>query len=175
MGRDSYLSDNDWFYRIFLNESSPYFLGGETIGSNTFDGLNGVLLGSSDYSKAERQILIAHGIDPKNCKVPEEIRLACQEVMKDWGKELGAICAMDFIYDVKTKKWKYLNNTRFPGLEPYASKYRIPFYRTGYNCPIAEQRKRDIIARIHSLKLAMEKKQRKVYKRAEKVYKRAEE
>ena len=167
LGRDSYLSDNDWFNRIFFNESSPYFLGGETIGSNTFDGLKGILLGISNYSKAERQILIAHGIDPQNCEVPEEIRLACQEVMKDWGKELGAICAMDFIYDVKNKKWKYLNNTRFPGLEPYASKYGIPFYRTGYNCPITERRKRDIIARIHSLKLAMEKKQRKVYKRAE--------
>ena len=149
--------NNDQLGYWLLNKSSSYFLGGMTIVSNTLAGGNNILLGENGYSDEEKRILIAHGIDPDNCLVPEKIRLACQEVMKNCGKELGAICGMDFIYDVKTGKWKYLEEHEFPMLQSYVLKYRLPYdkdfcmLRFGFM-------ELDLIARMHSLSMTMKKK-----------------
>ena len=161
VGSGNFDDNSDMFDYYLLNKNSPYFLGGKTIASNTLAGGNNILLEESGYSELERQILIAHGIDPDNSLVPEEIRLACQEVMKNCGKELGAICGMDFIYDVKTGKWKYLEQHEYPMLHSYAMKYQLPHTPTEFRSD--GDVVLDLIARMHSLSMAMKKKENSYY------------
>ena len=139
-----------------LNEQSKYFLGGETFVSNTIAGGNNILLGEDNYSELERTILKEHGIDPDDATVPESIRIACQEVMKSCGKELGAICGMDFIYDVKDREWRYLEEHEWPMLYSYAIKYQLPYIRGEFRSD--RDKELDLVARIHSLGVTMKKK-----------------
>lgn len=51
------------FDRFLSDSSSPYYLGSESIVSNTVAGGESILLGRDNYSMIEQEILAAHGID----------------------------------------------------------------------------------------------------------------
>lgn len=154
----------DSVIEIYLHDpESPYFLGDESFVSNTLAGGRNILLGENNYSESERKILIAHGIDPDDAIVPESIRVACVEVMKNCSKELGSICGMDFIYDEKNKVWKYLEEHEYPMLHSYAMKYRLSGNTTGFYLDVDKML--DLRARMHSLSIAMNKKRNNIYQR----------
>ncbi len=143
---DKYLSD----------PSSPYFLESESITSNTIAGGNNILLGKTDYSKLEQEILWAHNIDPTNAIVPLDVMKACTKIAINCRREIGAICGLDFIYDVEEKKWKYLEEHEYPMLYSYAINYGLPYdtkdiYTTNQLF--------NLTARLHALYLTMQKKQ----------------
>lgn len=145
---DTYLSD----------PKSPYFIGNESIVSNTISGGNSILLGKRSYSELEQEILLAHGIAPNNAFVPQDVKKACINVAVNCSREVGAICGMDFIYDDEEKAWKYLEEHEYPMLYSYAEKYNLP-----YN-PVADDfyttnQLLDIRIRLHALALTMQKKQ----------------
>ena len=153
--------NNKKYYGLFdkylANSESPFFIGNESIVSNTVAGGNSILLGKEEYSNEEKRILLAHGINPSEAVVPEEIVKACNNVANNCSREIGAICGMDFIYDVNEHKWKYLEEHEYPMLYSYCEKYNIPynvneedFYKV--NMLI------DIRARFDSLVLTMNKK-----------------
>lgn len=145
---DKYLSD----------PSSPYFLGNESIVSNTIAGGNSILLEKSNYSNLEKEILFAHDIDPNNAVVPQPIMRACINIACNCSREIGAICGLDFIYDDETKTWKYLEEHEYPMLNSYAEKYNLPYDMNAKDFYLTHQLL-DLRARLHALTLTIHKKQ----------------
>jgi len=145
---DTYLSD----------PTSPYFLDSESIISNTVAGGNSILLGKNSYSELEKNILIAHGINPSNAIVPQDVMKACISVAVNCSREVGAICGMDFIYDEEEKSWKYLEEHEYPMLYSYAEKYNLPYDCNSKDFYVINQLL-DMKVRLHALALTMKKKQ----------------
>lgn len=145
---DKYLSD----------PSSPYFLGCESIVSNTIAGGNSILLEKDSYSELEQEILRAHGINPNNAIVPPDVMKACINIALNCSREVGAICGLDFIYDEEEKAWKYLEEHEYPMLYSYAEKYNLQYDSDEKNFYTNNQLL-DLRVRLHALALTMKKKQ----------------
>lgn len=148
--------------RYLCNPTSPYFLNSKSIISNTVAGGKSIILEEKTYTKEEQQILLAHDIDPKNPHVPESVAEAALTIAVNCQREIGAISGMDFIYDSKTKTWKYLEQQEYPMMYTYCMKYNLP-YETDmsldkYDEFIKTQRRADIDSRLRALALAMQKK-----------------
>lgn len=143
---------------FLANPESPYFLDSESIISNTVAGGNSILLGKDYYTELERDILVAHGIDPDNACVPDRVCEAALNIALNCSRELGAICGMDFIYDDEEKEWKYLEEHEYPMLYSYAEKYGIP-YDESMEDFYTVNKLVDAHARLLVLKMTMEKKQ----------------
>ncbi len=141
---DRYLSDPD----------SPYFIGNESIVSNTIAGGNSILLGKNNYSELEQSILVAHGIDPNNADVPQDVKNACIKVAINCRREVGSICGLDFIYDDEEKKWKYLEEHEYPMLYSYAEKYGFS-YDSNADDFFTTDKLLDQRIRLHALSLTM--------------------
>ncbi|MDE6284678.1 MAG: hypothetical protein K2M17_02935 [Bacilli bacterium] len=147
-------------FDIYLSApSSPYFMGGESITSNTVAGGNSILLDKEGYSELEQEILLAHGIDPNNATVPQEVMEASINVAVNCKHEIGAIAGMDFIYDEVAKKWKYLEAHEYPMLYSYAEKYNLPYDApTNLSAFLTTDKLLDVRIRMHALALTMQKK-----------------
>jgi len=147
---DMYLSD----------PKSPYYLGGESIVSNTVAGGNSILLGRNNYSPLDQDILLAHEIDPNNAVVPQDVASAAIKIATTCEREIGAISGMDFIYDEEEKAWKYLEQQEYPMLNTYAEAYGLPYNSSADEVKFLEtHRIADIDSRLRSLALTMQKKQ----------------
>lgn len=153
---------NDILSDYLANPHSPYYLGNSSIISNTVAGGQSILIGKENYSDEEKRILLAHNINPQENKLPSELEEVVTNVAKYCKREIGAICGMDFIYDVQDNNWKFLEEHEYPMLYTYAEKYSLPqnysndFYNT--------QQLLDIQARVQSLNLEMQRKQVKTPK-----------
>lgn len=146
------------FFDTYLSDpSSPYYLGNESIISNTVAGGNSILLGKKSYSKLEQEILQAHDIDPLNAEVPASVSRVAKNIASTCRREIGAISGMDFIYDKKTKTWKFLEQHEFPMLTTYAEKYNIPIPTDNIE-EYVFHRELDVNVRLHALSLFMAKK-----------------
>lgn len=144
---DTYLSD----------PSSPYFLGNESIISNTVAGGNSILLGKNNYSETEQEVLKAHDINPSNVEVPAEVSRVAKKIATSCRREIGAISGMDFIYDKNTKTWKFLEQHEFPMLTTYAEANNIPIPTDNIE-EYVFHKELDINVRLHVLSLFMSKK-----------------
>lgn len=145
------------FDRYLQDPSSPYFLNSESIVSNTVAGGNSILLESDNYSELEREILIAHDIDPENPIVPLNVAKACTDIAVCCKREIGAICGLDFIYDDEDKTWKYLEEHEYPMLYSYAEKYNLPYDSNAEDFYTIQQLL-DLKVRMHALSLTIQKK-----------------
>lgn len=147
---DRYLSDPE----------SPFYLGSENVISNTVAGGNSILIGKDNYSDLEKEILQAHEIDPNNASVPRDIVEAAINIAINCRRELGAISGMDFIFDNKTKKWKYLEQQEYPMMYTYCEAYNMPYEDNveNYDAFLETQRLADIDSRLRALSLTMSKK-----------------
>lgn len=145
------------FAKYLSNPTSPYFLNSESIISNTVAGGSSILLGESNYSLLEQEILIAHGIHPNHAFISQEVRNACLHIATQCSHEIGAICGIDFIYDEEKGAWKYLEEHEGPMLYSYAEKYNLSYdYNADDFYTTHQLLDRDI--RLHSLALTMQKK-----------------
>lgn len=144
------------FDRFLSDSSSPYYLGSESIVSNTVAGGESILLGRDNYSMIEQEILAAHGIDPHNADVPEDVMRACCNIAINCSREIGAIYGMDFIFDEKLGQWKYLEGHEYPMLYSYAEKYNLPYDDNSEDFYSTNQLL-DIDVRLQALALTMKK------------------
>lgn len=146
--------------RYLSNPDNPYYLGSKSAISNTVAGGKSILLGINDYSKLEREILLAHGLDPDNSLVPDDVAEAAINIAKNCRREIGAISGMDFIYDNKNKCWKYLEQQEYPMMYTYCATFGLPYETdfNNYNLFLETQRLADIDARLRALSLTMTKK-----------------
>ena len=157
-----FLNKKDTCFDLLLaNPKSPYFIGSENVFSNTVAGGNSILLGNyKSYSEEEKNIMFAHYIDPWNAVVPKDVIDTSLKIAMACRRELGSICGMDFIFDNKTKTWKYLELHKFPMLSSYAElyNYSYPSPKTDYNKFLSAHRFIDLKARLAALSLMMMRK-----------------
>lgn len=146
--------------RYLSNSESPFYLGSESIISNTVAGGNSILLGKDNYSEEEKEILESHEIDPNNATVPKDVVEAATNIAVNCRREIGAISGMDFIFDNKSKKWKYLEQQEYPMMYTYCEAYNMPYESDleNYNEFLQTQRLADIDSRLRALSLTMVKK-----------------
>ena len=144
-------------------DTSPYYLGSQSVISNTVSGGKSITLGDNNYSKEEKRVLLAHGIDPENAVVPKDVEEAALSIAVNCRREIGAISGIDFIYDCKNNVWKYLEQQEYPMMITYCEKYALPYTTDVSNVEeyqkfIEMHRRADIDARLRALALAMNKK-----------------
>lgn len=141
------------FDKYLANSMSPYYLGDDSIVSNTIWGGKTILLGRKDYSSLEKEILALHEISSDEALVPDEVFKASLAIARECRREIGAICGLDFIYDEENKVWKYLEEHEYPMLGTYAKEYDLPYDGQDF----VETQILDIDARLRALALTMEK------------------
>lgn len=148
--------------RYLCDASSLYYLGSKSIISNTVAGGKSITLGEDNYNKEEQRVLSSHGIDPKNPIVPKDVEEASLSIAVNCRREIGAISGIDFIYDSKTKTWKYLEQQEYPMMYTYCKIFNLPYVvDTSYDKLreyIETTRRADIDSRLRALSLAMKKK-----------------
>lgn len=108
------------FERALIRPDSPYCIGVKKM-FNYYSGGESISLekpGALDEEK--RHILEAHGFDPDNLHVPDEVLDVCQNLMSRCPKELGVICGIDFILNKADGKWYYLENQSSPAINEWA-------------------------------------------------------
>lgn len=108
------------FEKHFWNEKSEYFLGYNGMFNYYSDGEN-ISFSQPKYSIEKQEILTAHGIDPNNPEVPNDVLEVAANISTKCNKELGIMCGIDFIYNEKDKKWYYLEVQAFPAIEEWAT------------------------------------------------------
>ncbi len=146
--------------RYLLCPDSPYYLGSESIISNTVAGGNSILLGKWAYSEVEQEVLKAHGIDSSNASVPKDVEEAALAIISNCRREIGAISGIDFIFDSKTKTWKYLEQQEYPMMNTYCEAWELPYVtdKEDLGKLMDTQRRADIDARLRALALTVMRK-----------------
>lgn len=149
--------------RYLCEATSPYYLRSKSIISNTVSGGKSITLGDYNYSKEEKRVLLAHGIDPKNACVPSSVEEAALSIAVNCRREIGAISGIDFIYDCHKNEWKYLEQQEYPMMYTYCETYGLPYTQETSDLReiskfIETQRRADIDSRLRALALAMNKK-----------------
>lgn len=144
----------------FWNPKSEYYLGSNGM-FNYYSGGGNINLSDSRLTFSEREILKAHDIDPDNPAVPADVLEVAANIASKCNKELGIMCGIDFIMDVKDNKWYYLENQAFPAIDEWAIRRnkRIPVYRSIND--YVKINALDLEARYEALMLYMAKKQQR--------------
>ncbi|MBQ4584011.1 MAG: hypothetical protein IJA94_03905 [Bacilli bacterium] len=103
----------------FFNEKSPCFLNCTGM-FNYYSGGGNISFCQPRYSFEKQEMLEAHGIDPENPILPEDVLEVSQNITMKANKELGIMSGIDFIYNVKDQKWYYLEVQAFPAINEWA-------------------------------------------------------
>ncbi len=110
---------NAFFESIFLDPESKYYLN-TTKMFNYYSGGLEIGLSQPKYSSDKQEILIAHGFDMNNLKLPEEVLDVVRNIMLNCNQEYGVMCGMDFMLNERDGHWYYLENQAFPAIEEWA-------------------------------------------------------
>ncbi len=110
---------NSLFEEIFLDPQSKYYLN-TTKMFNYYSGGLEISLSQPKYSDEKKEILIAHGFDMDNLKLPEEVEDVVKNIMHKCNEEVGVMCGIDFILNAEDGHWYYLENQAFPAIEEWA-------------------------------------------------------
>lgn len=118
-------------FDYFVAPDSPVFLASRNVLSNRSQKGTGIVLNRNSWSKPinpeEEKILIAHGLDPKNPKLPEKLREQCSIIAKKLGLQRWVVMGIDFIQKVGTDDYYYLETNPWPWsgafMDTYLDKY----------------------------------------------------
>jgi hypothetical protein len=108
------------FDMFFTDPKSPYFLDCKNILSNRAAGGSIIALGAPGYNGEKKRILRAHGIDPSNPVLPDDMAKVAGDIARECNRELGIMCGVDFIYHAEEKKWYYIEANLNPSVGTYA-------------------------------------------------------
>ena len=106
---------------FFSNPDSAYFLNSKSILSNRAAGGDIISFGAPRYSDEKRRILKAHGFDPANPAISDDLERTAATIAKECNKELGIICGIDFIYHAGEERWYFLEANHNPAVGTYAA------------------------------------------------------
>lgn len=107
------------FEQHFMDKKSEYFLNCSGMFNYYSDGGN-ITFTQPKYSSEKQEILEAHGINPDNPIIPNDVLDVATSIVQKCNKELGIMCGIDFILNEKDNKWYYLENQAFPAIEEWA-------------------------------------------------------
>lgn len=129
-------NDHSSVLGYLLSEVNP--LSSQSIVSNTMSGGSNVLIGDRLYSPSEEMLLEQHDIPSQAF---QELVDSSMRVHNKLSKELGIICAFDYIYDRNRKKWFFLEYHTGPMIGDYCRRQGIA-YGTSEEHKIADGRVR---------------------------------
>lgn len=102
--------------------NSPVYLGSKAIFSNRSMGGGGIVLNPDSHSKeaspTEMDILRAHGFDPDEPQLPEELARLSTLIAQRFGKKKGIVLGIDWVLG-KDGTWRYLETNVSPGMKTY--------------------------------------------------------
>lgn len=101
-----------------------YPLSTKSIVSNTLSGGENIVIGSLRPRDYDRLFLKTHKIESEQFQRVVE---ASQNVHEKCKKELGIICAFDYIYDQNKDKWYFLEYHSRPMVGEYARRHGLPY------------------------------------------------
>ena len=145
------------FEKHFWNPDSEFYLNCSGM-FNYYSGGGNINLGQSRFTYPEKEILIAHGIDPESSMVPAEVLEVASNIAQNANKELGIMCGIDFIMDKKDGKWYYLEIQAFPAIEEWAIPRKIRIKEVKTIKDYIKLNALDLQARHEALMLYMNKK-----------------
>ncbi len=148
------------FEQHLLDPKSPYYINSKTM-FNYYSGGGNINLGQSRFSYDEREILMAHGIDPENPMVPADVLEVASNIAINANKELGIMCGIDFIMNQYDGKWYYLEVQAFPAIDEWALPKKIKLREVRNIKDYIKYNEYDLMARYEALMLYMNN---KVYK-----------
>jgi hypothetical protein len=110
-----------WPLDVFFNDpKSPYFLNCKNILSNRAAGGDIIGLNAPRFSADKSRVLKAHGLDPANLSLPENMERAAGKIAKECNTDFGILCGVDFIYHALEKRWYLLEVNLDPSMGTYA-------------------------------------------------------
>lgn len=145
------------FEKDLLNPRSKYYIKAEKM-FNYYSGGGNILFCDDNLIKEEKKILKAHGIDPNNICVPEEVLEVSKNIAQKCNKGLGVITGIDFILNESDNKWYYLELQAFPALEEWLATRGIRNIQMNSLEDFIAYNELDIEARHESLRLIMQRK-----------------
>lgn len=107
------------FECIFLDPNSKYYINSEKM-FNYYSGGMEIGLSQPKYSSDKKDILIAHGFDMDNIKVPDSVGDVVKNIMLNCNQEVGVMCGIDFMLNEEDNEWYYLENQAFPAIDEWA-------------------------------------------------------
>jgi len=146
------------FEKYFWDKNSEFYL--ECKGMfNYYSGGGDINFGQKRLNYEEREILSAHGIDPDNPCVPEDVLEVSSNIAIKCNKEIGILCGLDFIYNAEENKWYYLEMQAFPAIDEWAIPRKIKVREVRDIKDYIKMNALDLEARHEALMLCMTKKQ----------------
>ncbi|MDE5630046.1 MAG: hypothetical protein K2I70_00450, partial [Bacilli bacterium] len=110
---------NSEFEKIFLDPTSKYYINATKM-FNYYSGGLEIGLSQPKYSSDKQEILLAHGFNMDDLKLPEEVTDVVKNIMLNCNQEVGVMCGFDFILNTDDGHWYYLENQAFPAIEEWA-------------------------------------------------------
>ena len=145
------------FEKFFWDKKSEFYLNCKGM-FNYYSGGGDINFGKNRLNYEEREILIAHGINPDNPIVPEDVLEVSANIAVKCNKEIGILCGLDFIYNEKDKKWYYLEMQAFPAIDEWAIPRKIKIKEVRDIRDYIKMNALDLEARHEALMLCMAKK-----------------
>ena len=141
----------------FWNEKSKYYLNCTGM-FNYYSGGDNIYFTQPRYSSDKQEILLAHGIDPSNVKIPNDVLEVASNISTKCNPQLGIMCGIDFILNEKDNKWYYLENQAFPAIDEWAvaKGIRVPNVKSIND--YVKYNELDLQARYDALMMYMNKK-----------------
>lgn len=114
------------FESAFLRPDSPFCIHSKKMFNYYAGGENISLEKPGKLTEEQKDVLRAHGIDPVDPKVPDEVLDVCRNIMLKCNREIGVICGIDFMLNRSDGKWYYLENQTMPAIDEWATANDIP-------------------------------------------------
>lgn len=106
---------------LLTNPKSRFYLGAKRVVSNVAQGGRSIVLDPTERSKpmidGDKEILLAHGLDPEHPSLPEDIKIMAQKIGVTLGREMDLVVGIDFIQGAGGNY--YLETNGHPGLKDY--------------------------------------------------------
>jgi len=146
------------FEKFFWDKDSEFYLDCKGM-FNYYSGGGDINFGKNRLNYEERELLNAHGINPDNPSLPEEVLEVSANIAMKCNKEIGILCGLDFIYNAEDKKWYYLEMQAFPAIDEWAIPRNIKVREVRDIKDYIKMNSLDLEARHEALMLCMAKKQ----------------
>ncbi len=112
---------------FLVTPGSLVYLGARNVLSNQNQGGRGIVLNPNDSSKPivteDRAILEAHGLDTNNPQLPDTIHEQSKLIGRSLGRRRGVLVGIDWLQEVGSGKFYYLETNSGPGAVAYADAY----------------------------------------------------
>lgn len=119
-----------YFEKVFLKPSSEYYICATKM-FNYYSGGGDIYFTQPKFSDEKRYVLESHGFDVNNFCLPDEVLNVTRSIMTNCNRELGVLCGMDFMMNVKDGHWYYLENQAFPAINEWAQQRGIKLPKDG--------------------------------------------